>query len=252
MPGADLNGTLGTFAGKTFLDRCLTYMSTQLEIRETRGAELESLPSGPAVTISYQAGSGAHDIAIRLAELLSVKTQPKSVPWTVFDRQLVEKALADHNMSQSLAKFIPEDRQSALRQAMDTMFGVIPSAWDMVPIIAETVLKLADAGHVILVGRGANFITTTRPNVFHVRLMGSLQRRIQRVQEREHLTLEMAAKSVNEEDRARGRYVKAHFGQGIEDELFYHLVINTDRMSLDVAAGLISDGARRCFPGIFP
>ncbi len=155
-------------------------------------------------------------------------------------------------MSQALAKFIPEDRQSSLRQAMDTMFGVIPSAWDMVPKIAETVLKLADAGHVVLVGRGANFITASRPNVFHVRLMGSLPRRIQRIQDREQLTIEMATRSVTEEDRARGRYVKAHFGEGIEDELLYHIVINTDRVPLPDAAGLISDGARRCFPGLFP
>lgn len=249
MPGA---GHSGAFEGKTFLDRCLTYMSTQLDIRERQGAVLETTPSGPAVTISYQAGSGAHEIAIRLAELLSARAHPKSVPWTVFDRQLVERALEDHHMSQSLAKFIPEDRQSSLRQAMDTLFGVIPSAWDMVPIIAETVLALADAGHVILVGRGANFITATRPNVFHVRLMGSLQKRIQRVQEREQLTLEGATRSVTEEDRARGRYVKAHFGVGVEDELLYHLVLNTDRVPLADAAGLISDAARRCFPGIFP
>lgn len=242
----------GAFTEKTYLDQCLTYISTQLETRNKRAETLDPGPSGPAVTISYQAGSGAHETAVRLAGLLQAEAHSKSAPWTVFDRHLVEKALEDHHMSQALARFIPEDRQSSLRQVMDTMFGVIPSAWEMVPKIAETVLNLADAGHVILVGRGANFITATRPNVFHVRLVGSLPRRIQREQDLHQLTLEVATKSVNEEDRARGRYVKAHFGEGIEDDLLYHLVINTDRVSPVEAAGLISDGARRCFPGFFP
>jgi cytidylate kinase len=244
--------SLGISAGRTPLDRCLTYISTQLDPRKHQGEAQVSSPSGPAVTISHQAGSGAHEIAIRLADLLQGRAPSKAEPWTVFDRQLVEKVLEEHHMSQALAKYIPEDRQSALRQVMDTMFGVIPSAWDMVPKIAETVLNLADAGHVVLVGRGANFITASRPNVFHVRLMGSLPRRIQRVQEREHLSLEMATKAVTEEDRARGRYVKAHFGEGIEDDLLYHLVLNTDRVPPEAAAGLIADAARRCFPAVFP
>ncbi len=244
--------SLGTLAGKSPLDHCLTYISTQLDPRRRQGEAQAPQPSGPAVTISYQTGSGAHDIAIQLADLLKARSSSNAEPWTVFDRQLVEKVLEEHHMSQALAKYIPEDRQSSLRQVMDTMFGVIPSAWDMVPKIAETVLDLADAGHVVLVGRGANFITASRPNVFHVRLMGSIPRRIQRVQDREHLSHEMAAKAVTEEDRARGRYVKAHFGEGIEDDLLYHLVLNTDRMSIEAAAGLIADGARRCFPAVFP
>ncbi len=33
----------------------------------------------------------------------------------------------------------------------------------------------------------------------------------------------------------------------MEDELLYHLVINTDRIPYDEAAMLIADGARRCF-----
>ena len=232
----------GAFTDKTYLDQCLSYIHAQLETRKAHAKPHGQATARPAVTISYQAGSGAHETAVRLAGILQSEGSTGEAPWTVFDRHLIETVLEEHQMSQALAKFIPEDRQSAFRKIMDSTFGVIPSAWEMVPKIAETVLHLADAGHVILVGRGANFITSQLPNVFHVRLIGSLARRIERERELHHLTLEQATESVHEEDKARGRYVEAHFGVGIEDELLYHIVINSDRIPPPSAARLIADG----------
>lgn len=142
---------------------------------------------------------------------------------------------------------MPENRRSYIQDIMEELMGLRPPSWVMVPKIAETVLHLANAGHVILVGRGANLLTTRMPNVFHVRLIASLPRRIERVQKLNHLTAEKAAKFVKKEDRARGRYVKAHFHVCIDDDLLYHLVINTDRIPCLSAARLIADEARRCF-----
>jgi cytidylate kinase len=117
----------------------------------------------------------------------------------------------------------------------------------MVPQIAETVLHLADVGQVILVGRGANFITARMPNVFHVHLIASVPGRIERVQKLNHMTPAEAAKFIKNQDRAGGRYVKSHFHVCKDDDLLYHLVINTDRVPCGDAAALIADGAQRCF-----
>jgi cytidylate kinase len=235
------------FANKTQLDQCHSYILTQLQTRKKRVAVSGSPPPGPAITISHQTGSGAHDIAARLAGLLQVGEPKGTAPWTVFDRDLVDKMLEEHHLPQSLAEFMPEDRRSFIEDVMDELLGVIPPSWVVVQQVAETVLHLVDAGHVILVGRGANFITARMPNVFHVRLIASLPKRIERVQELNHLTPEEAAKFVKKVDRARGRYVKTHFHVGINDDLLYHLVINTDRMPSPDVAQLIVDGARMCF-----
>jgi cytidylate kinase len=85
--------------------------------------------------------------------------------------------------------------------------------------------------------------------VFHVRLVASLPRRIERVRELHHLTPQDAAGFIEKEDRGSRRYVRTHFHTHIEDELLYHLVINTDRIPFADAAMLIVDGARRCFQG---
>jgi cytidylate kinase len=78
-------------------------------------------------------------------------------------------------------------------------------------------------------------------------LIASLPGRIALVQKLDHLTPEQAAKAVARSDRGRGRYVKVHFHVCVDDDLLYHLVINTDRFPCQDAAQLIADGARRCF-----
>jgi hypothetical protein len=100
--------------------------------------------------------------------------------WTVFDRHLLEKVPEEHELPKALAKFMPEERRSFIQDAMEELVGLRPPSWVMMPKIA--VLHLADAGHVILVGRGANCITAHMPNVFHVRLIASLPKRLERMQ----------------------------------------------------------------------
>ena len=229
------------------LDACHSYILSQLSERRENWAGLRPRKPGPAITISHQTGAGAHEIAERLALLLQEEETRGHAPWTVFDRQLMEEVLTEHNLPQSLAESLPEDRRPLIRQEIDGLLGLAPPSWVVVPQVAETVLHLAEAGHVILVGRGANLIAARMPRVYHVRIVASLPRRIERVKELDHLAPENAARLIKQVDRARGRYVKAYFHAGVDDGLLYHLVINTDRVPCPEAAQLIADGARRCF-----
>ena len=237
----------GSFVKKTSLEHFNSYISTQLKISKKRVAVQNPVPPGPAITISRQTGTGAHEIGLRAAELLQAGEPKDSVPWTLFDRHLLEKVLEEHHMPQTLAGFIPEDHRSAIQNVLEEMFGGIPSSWEIVPKISETVLHLAAAGHAILIGRGANFITARMPNVFRVRLVGSLPKRIERIQALKHVSKEEATESIKKEDRARARYMKSNFRVDINDNLLYHLVINTDTLSSQDAAQLIVDAAQRSF-----
>ena len=232
---------------KTALEQFNAYLATQLQTCKNRSDAHIPVPPGPAITISRQAGTGAHEIALLAAELLQAREPKGSIPWTVFDRHLLEKVLEEHHLPQALAEFIPEDYHSTLRNLMDEMLGIIPSSWVMVPKVSETVLHLAVAGHAILVGRGANFITARIPNVFRVRLVGSLPKRIERVQALKHLAPEEAAEFIKKEDLARARYVKSNFHLDSDDSLLYHIVINTDGIPCQDTAQLIVDGALMCY-----
>ena len=100
---------------------------------------------------------------------------------------------------------------------------------------------------VIVVGRGSNVIAARTPNVFHVRLIAPLAQRIDAVRKANQLTRTEAARLVEKEDCGRARYMKDHFKSRIDDDLFYHAVINTGRMSCADAAQWIASGARQHF-----
>ena len=227
------------------LERCRTFINTQIQ---PAGKGLTSAKDGElrrAVTISRQTGSGAHVVAEKLAACLQAHTPSDARPWTVFDRNLVEKVLEDHNLPQRLARFMPEDRVSEIADTMDELFGLHPSSWTLVRQTTETILHLAELGNVILIGRGATVITGKVDYVFHVRLVGSLEKRVAHIQELHGLNKQAALELVRREDRGRRRYLKAHFKTDLDDPLFYHLVINTDLVSYENAAQLIADAMLR-------
>ena len=201
----------------------------------------------PAVTIAHQSGTGVSEIAGRLAEILG-KTEFKGPhAWAVFDQELMEEALEEQRWPKELAEKITEEKRLFIDELMDDLFGLRPPSWVIVPQMMETTLRLAMAGHAILVGHGATVVTANLPNAFHVRLTGSLPRRIERVQRTLNLTAESATKFVRREDRRRARYLKAHFHTRLNDELLYDLLINTDRCSDADAAVVIAEGAQRFF-----
>ncbi len=223
-----------------------SFIVSQMGEVKKRGAA-RALPNGPGITIARQTGSGAHEIAERTAEMLQRTEAKGAEPWKIHYRQLVEKVLEEHHLPARYAKHILEDRRSYVEDVAEELLGLRPPSWVMVPMVVETILGLLRAGHAIVVGRGATVIASGMSGVFHVRLVASLPRRIERVQQFHHLTREEAARFIEKEDRGSRRYMKAHFHTRIEDELLYHLVINTDRVSYADAALLIAQQARRCF-----
>jgi hypothetical protein len=228
-------------------DRARAYLANQRKASLHPQPEPRRTLPGPAITVSRQSGTDALAVAERVAELLRAGQPGTAVPWTVFDRQLMERTLEEHNLPKVLAEFIPEDHRSVLRDLMDEMLGIVPPPWEIAPKLAETVLHLAYAGHVILVGRSASLITARVPNVFQVRLVGSLARRAERLRARKPMTEEEALKSLRADDRARARYARANFQADVDDFLLYHLVINTDTMPPEEAAQVIAGAAQRRF-----
>jgi cytidylate kinase len=228
---------------RTSLEKCLTFIRTQLQPPLVHAEK----PPKLAVTISRQTGTGGLVIAQKLAQYLQTQGRYPDRPWTVFDKNLVEEVLKQHNLPKELVRFMPEDRVSQLRDMAEEILGLHPPTWTLVRQTTETILHLAELGNVILVGRGANVITAQLPHVVHVRLVGSLAVRVQRLQKFDHLSAEAARAAILQSDRGRARYLRKNFHKDIDDMLLYDLVINTDRISDEVAAQLIALAAlSRC------
>lgn len=197
----------------------------------------------PVLTLSREAGAGAVTIGRLVAEQLNRQHRRASdPPWTIFDRNLVERVLEDHDLPAQIRQFMPEDTPFGLKDAVEELVGLHPSNWTLVQHTTDTIQRLARLGNVILVGRGAHVITARLPLAFHVRLVAPLEQRIAHAAAYYNLTQKDAADLVRKTDQARRRYVKHHLGERIDDPLQYHLTINTDRISHEAAAHLIIAG----------
>ena len=225
-----------------YLNQCISFINSQTVVPAGRPAAMQVRR---AVTISRQTGCGGLIVAEKLAKFLQARAPREDVAWTVFDRKLMDKVLADHHLPQYLAKFLPEDRMSRIEDTLADIFGVHPTAETMVQQTAETILQLAELGNAILIGRAGNIVTAKLPNVLHVRLVASLEDRIARICRDYGNTPAGARKFCLEEDQARARYVKTYFKADIADPLLYHLVLNTSRMDYDHVAQLIGEAMLR-------
>ncbi|MCX8156851.1 MAG: cytidylate kinase-like family protein [Verrucomicrobiae bacterium] len=221
------------------LAKCLSYIDAQ--VTPLPGAEPGKMIRRrlASITLSRQAGSGGRAVAEMLATWLQQQEKEPGPPWTVFDRNLVEKVLEDHHLPQRLAEYMPEDRRPLLDDIMEELLGLHPPSWTLFHQTCQTILHLATLGHAIILGRGAHLIAARLDNVVHVRLVGSLERRIERVCAQRRVSPKEARELIEQEDRSRAAYVKKHFGKDVEDTQHYHLVINTDLVDLKEAVQLI-------------
>jgi cytidylate kinase len=220
------------------LEHCLSFINSQLQNANEASSETGVRR---AVTISRQTGCGAFAIAEKLAHYLRERSPKNACPWTVFDRNLIDKVLEDHNLPAYLAKFLPEDRASELEDFLGEIFAVRPPSRTIVHQAAETILRLAALGNVILIGRGSNVITAKLPDVLHVRLVAPLEKRVEYAHNEYNMSEAAARKFCKTEDLGRERYLKKYFNANINDLLLYHMAINTAQLDQTAVAKLIGE-----------
>lgn len=106
--------------------------------------------------------------------------------------------------------------------------------------IRKVVRDMASNGDVVFVGRGSFVILEDVPNVLRIGIVASLEYRIKTIMDRERLTEEEAAKTIQARDDARAYYFKRFFDiDNPDDPGLFHMVINTSEVSEDYAVDII-------------
>lgn len=222
------------------LDRWKAYLLAQAR-------QYQAAPSvqRPVVTISRETGAAALTIGQMVTD--SFRSLDKGEPgtWALFDQNIVKAFLEDQDLPERLEEFILEDGKAPLEDAFEELLGLHPSTPALVQSMTRTILKLAKAGGVVLIGRGSHIICAKLSHAFHVRLVAPLDARVRHIAEYFRFTEREAGQYVEKMDRARKRYVRRYFGADVEDPHSYHLVINTGRLGYKEAANLIVDAASR-------
>lgn len=222
----------------SLINQCQSYLAAHAvpgKQESVRGKKI-------AVTISREAGAGAMSVGALVLEYLKSKGagNPDS-PWAVFDRELVKRVLTDHRLPEHFEKYMEEDSRDKVNDLVEDVLGLHPPTTTLVKHTNETILRLALAGNVILVGRGSNLVTAHLKHVFHVRLVAPVEMRIRRVEEYYGLDHAAAVEFVRKSDKARARYIRSNFKAQAENPLQFHLTINTGHIAYPEAARIIGE-----------
>ncbi len=229
-----------------FLERASSYVTSQS--RDSRAPWSVRSATVPFITLSREAGSGGASLARLLARRLDHDASADTARWSVFDDNLTPQMLKQHGLPTRFARFLPEDRVSEINASIGELVGLHPSLYDLVQKTNVTLRDLATRGHVVLVGRGANFATRDLPHGLHVRLIAPVATRARYLAQLYNISEAEALVYNAKCDAARRRYVKAYFDADVAAPDAYDLVINTGRVPLEEAVKLICAHVRARFP----
>ena len=113
-----------------------------------------------------------------------------------------------------------------------------------VETLKATMLVLADAGDIVIVGRGGQALLSDRADALHVRVVCDVDARMRRIAEREGESEEDARKRVEHSDGQREAWHHKYFDVDYRSPYLYHLVVNTGLLSDEDASALIVHAVR--------
>ena len=206
---------------------------------------------GPCITMSRETGTGADKIGEALIEFFQPYWNKNYPPWTLFDKNLIEKVLEDHHLPQALSQYFVEDKLSELKSTVNEMLGLHPNTWVLVSKTSNTILQLAQIGNCIIIGRAGNIITANLKNSFHIRLVSPIEKKIRYVMSEYNINKTEANEFIKKEDLARKNYLKKYFNKDVDDPLLYNLVINTESISFKNTAEIIGKIVLHNLPQLF-
>lgn len=130
----------------------------------------------PFVTISRQIGIRFPSLPQLVAKALSATPSTNQPAWSAWDREIIAKAVAEHDVPEQTIEYVEQSGYSWLDTFVSGLGG-FPDEFAIVHRLRDTVQRLAAQGHVVLVGHGAVFMTRDMPGGIHIRLVAPLRQR---------------------------------------------------------------------------
>jgi cytidylate kinase len=186
----------------------------------------------PGFTIAIEREAGAPGTSV--AQAVAARLH-----WPVYDHELLERIAEEMGLRVDLLKSVDERRQSWVLEVMEAFAGgkhVSESSY--VRHLVHTLLALAAHGECVIVGRGAAQVLP-RGSALKVRLVADLADRVKAISARFGLPAAEAGRKVEEIDRERTAFIRAHFQKDPAEPHQYDLILNTSRWSVADCAGLI-------------
>ena len=180
----------------------------------------------PVVTISREFGSLGSVVAEKTAQMLG---------YHLTDKSTIEEIFRDYGLPKLEGEYdsIPGfwDRFAVEKQnRRQTLFGMLN----------KSLCALAQYGNVVIVGRGGFAVLAGLADVLNVRIQAPLMARIMRLVESPSVgDPGLAEQLVQKNDQLQNTFIKSVYGMEWDSAGAFDLVINTGRITPDLAADMI-------------
>jgi cytidylate kinase len=192
----------------------------------------------PFITIAREPGSGGAPIAKKLAQKLD---------FIFVDEQIIDDISHSIKKSKAIIREIDEKSRTRINDIVHSILN--PDYVDNITYLKELtriILAYAHKGHVVILGRGANFICPFARGL-HVNVVAPYAVRVNRAMEFEGFTRQQAKKVIAKEEKERKDFVKQYFRKKLDAANSYDLTINTNYFTINRTVELILEAFYRKF-----
>ena len=186
---------------------------------EKSGKEPGPVEFPPTICISRKLAVGAVEIADRVAE---------KIGYRVVDQQILQHIATQASLSQKTVAIFDERYPGKIAEWVTLAFGekaFIKS--DYTKQLFSSVYAIAALGPTIFVGRGVHLLLP-RERVLAVRIISSVQYRVQRLVSLMNISEEEAAKEIRDLDQQQAAFFKGVYNKKDASPYEFDLVIHSD------------------------
>lgn len=194
------------------------------------------------ITIGREYGSGGREIGQLVAQKLGVPFYDKEIlTRAAKESGLCAEVLEHHDEKTSIGGLFAAGHAQLSSPAIGLQ---MPLNQRIFLAQFDAISKIAAEGSCVIVGRCADYILKDRPNVYHVFLYASLEKRIERIMRIENVDADAARDLIRKTDRQRKTYYNffADGNWGLRSN--YDLMLCTDRHTPDSTASIILSFAK--------
>ena len=203
------------------------------------------------VTVARQHGAQGEAVGRAVADALG---------WAYLDREIISQAAARAKVSEATIE--QAERVPSLLTRMMEALGRYPSGFELaeaipgvphVPplsseayrtFIEQVIHQLEETADAVLIGHASQAVLRNSGNAVHVFIAAPLAQRARLLAAEEGVSQEEAAKLVKMTDAERADFLQRYYGMRWDNSANYDLVLNTGRLPVSAAAGLIVDLVR--------
>jgi len=169
----------------------------------------------PVITISRQMGSLGDEVASALSSKLG---------WELITRDLL------------MERFFPDikpEQRSRLAESAKFYLSEYKDGKSFKDVLYASLLSMSKESSAVLLGFGSQLLLSESDDALHVRIVASDSTRLSRIEKHYHLLSEASEALLASTDRKHKRFVSHVFGKDLSDLSLYHLILNTDHLTVD-------------------